>query len=78
MTAEHEHQWGVIQYGRMTGTPSRPCTVDECRFVSLDLSDDDDDDDDGPADRAMALAFWADADLTARVCNGHAPGEPCR
>jgi len=38
---DHQHRWGAVTVSRFTGTPSRPCLVDGCRVVSLDLSDDD-------------------------------------
>lgn len=40
--SDHEHVWGDMQHGWLTGTPSRPCTVEDCRFITLDLNDDED------------------------------------
>lgn len=37
----HAHAWGDVDIAPMTGNPHRKCTVEGCRFVSLDLSDDE-------------------------------------
>ena len=34
-----EHEWGPVEYGRMTGNPHRKCKW--CQAVTLDLDDDD-------------------------------------
>jgi hypothetical protein len=39
-TQEHEHDWGPVQHGWATGTPSRACLVADCRFITLDLYED--------------------------------------
>jgi hypothetical protein len=38
----HKHIWGPVETARMTGNPHRKCTVEDCREVTLDLSDDED------------------------------------
>ncbi len=34
-----QHEWGPVEYGRMTGNPHRKCKF--CQAITLDLSDDD-------------------------------------
>jgi len=34
-----EHEWGEVEYGRITGNPHRKCKF--CSAITLDLSDDD-------------------------------------
>lgn len=43
---EHEHKWGPVEYARFTGNPHRRCTVEGCRFVSLDIDESDGEQDD--------------------------------
>lgn len=38
---DHEHKYGAVEHSRITETAHRKCTVDGCRFVSLDLHDDE-------------------------------------
>lgn len=36
-----EHQWGPVEYSRMTGNPHRKCQVPGCKEVTLDLDGDE-------------------------------------
>jgi allantoicase len=41
----HEHVWGpVVDTAVFTGNPHRKCQVEDCRFITLDLTDEDDND----------------------------------
>jgi hypothetical protein len=42
---EHEHIWSAeVEHGYLTGNPHRHCTVEGCKHITLDLSDDADTD----------------------------------
>ena len=35
----HDHVWGKVERAWLTGTPNRPCTIEGCGYISLDLHD---------------------------------------
>lgn len=43
-SGEHDHSWGPVEHAFFTGNPHRKCTVEGCRHITLDLSDDEDED----------------------------------
>lgn len=40
---EHEHKWGEVERATFTGNPHRKCQIEDCRVITLDLSDEEDD-----------------------------------
>lgn len=38
---EHEHKWGPLEQSRFAGTTHRKCTVEGCKVISIDATDDE-------------------------------------